>query len=387
MGDFLKTYRALTEKAAPTEALQAVKNFEAWAKLQLEQKGIAKSERQRLAQLFMKELRATEKLGAKQTIKQLLSIRGIAVLRSIGEDMALSDILATASFSSTAVGSQVLSLLCSQEPRNEVEARALIKLLARFTAQSGLESPLGRLAAQNRSLLFESIKDWRRLGAKRKSATKTLERNQTPEHNQRIVRALLKMIARAQKVLKSSAAIDCDGDKNGEYGTLQELAGRRVLRLALGKEALGSADQVLLSPPKIASDLFKADARGWIHSYGYYFRLYLPGRDGQALAEPPPGARFPAIDPDLAEQYWCCFAWPMSHGSSSGACYYIDQTGILFRSDDPCLANQGKLMAPAPWAAQDIYTEADLSMGQKNKVRTNDCCRIGKDGRIWTRIY
>ena len=203
MGDFLKTYRALTEKAAPTEALQAVKNFEAWAKLQLEQKGIAKSERQRLAQLFMKELRATEKLGAKQTIKQLLSIRGIAVLRSIGEDMALSDILATASFSSTAVGSQVLSLLCSQEPRNEVEARALIKLLARFTAQSGLESPLGRLAAQNRSLLFESIKDWRRLGAKRKSATKTLERNQTPEHNQRIVRALLKMIARAQKVLKS----------------------------------------------------------------------------------------------------------------------------------------------------------------------------------------
>ncbi|MCB9879148.1 MAG: hypothetical protein H6835_16250 [Planctomycetes bacterium] len=61
---------------------------------------------------------------------------------------------------------------------------------------------------------------------------------------------------------------------------------------------------------------------------GYGFALVLPGKDGAPLGENARGgAAGSAIDADLAERHFCCYAWPLHAGRSGNRAFVVTAAG------------------------------------------------------------
>ena len=63
-----------------------------------------------------------------------------------------------------------------------------------------------------------------------------------------------------------------------------------------------------------------------------------------------PGAGFGdgAIDPDLAERRFVCYAWPSAYGTSGEQTFVIDEGGTVYGTDDPRYSGAA---GPPPGAA------------------------------------
>jgi len=140
--------------------------------------------------------------------------------------------------------------------------------------------------------------------------------------NESTVIAALKNISSGQSQLQASGAQDADGDGQGEYGFLGELAGVAPLR---GSDAL-------LVPP-VLHGRFGAVRDGRVEIGGYVIEMFLPAKDGGWVSEAKRGAGGGEVDDDAAEKVWLCYAWPVEHGWTGTRAFLVDQNGDILSSN------------------------------------------------------
>jgi hypothetical protein len=167
--------------------------------------------------------------------------------------------------------------------------------------------------------------------------------------NEQSAFAMLKNVASGQAQCQVSAAIDADGDDNGEYGFFAELAGATGIRI----DANGGVGDVRIEPPVISESWGRVQ-QSRVQLAGYWFQIFLRDRAGKWVAEHADGcgARGVAVDPDRAEQAWCCFAWPVRHGWTGVRAFFVDGSGDVLSYENA----DGKLggdAAPAPWTTEE----------------------------------
>jgi prepilin-type N-terminal cleavage/methylation domain-containing protein len=161
--------------------------------------------------------------------------------------------------------------------------------------------------------------------------------------------ATLRAIFSAEAAFKARGAVDT-GNSNGagEFGYLAELAGTVNLRGGVRP----------LAPPA-ASGKMGIVQMGIVTTGGYHFAIYLPGPNGVGIAEDANGgkAAVGSLDPDLAEQFFVCYAWPDQRAVSGNRAFVINQVGDVLVTDNdiPGQLYSGTTAMPAFDAA---YTAA-----------------------------
>ncbi|MBL8737853.1 MAG: hypothetical protein JNL12_15580 [Planctomycetes bacterium] len=184
-------------------------------------------------------------------------------------------------------------------------------------------------------------------------------------NNESTVIATLKNISSGQSQLQACGAQDADGDGQGEYGFLGQLAGVTPLR---GSDAL-------LTPPVLPSR-FGEVRDGRVEIGGYVIEMFLPAKDGGWVSEAMQGAGGGEVDDDAAENVWLCYAWPVEHGWTGKRAFLVDHRGDVLASNMPKELYSGRI---APKAGQAGHCATD---GQcRPAANTVDHC-----GNLWVVI-
>ena len=135
--------------------------------------------------------------------------------------------------------------------------------------------------------------------------------------------ATLRNVATAQAQFQSTARADENMNGVGEYGSFAELSG-----------AVGVREGAKLSPP-VLSSAFKLVKQGRVKRSGYYYRVFLPRPDGRAISENDKGGFLAReVDPNSAEETWCCYAWPVDPGVTGERAFFINQEGDVLANKD-----------------------------------------------------
>ena len=174
-------------------------------------------------------------------------------------------------------------------------------------------------------------------------------------------RAVLREIHWAQEEFRRNAYVDEDHDGRGEYGGLAELS-----RAAGGRMA-APIPTALIQP-----ELGQLNGQGEGRLGDYLFRTWLPSRDGTGIGELWGGFGAAQIDPDLAEDYWCVYAWPES---GNGPVYFVSQDGRVLSTSGSRYVGPGR--GPDVGAA---LRAGDL----KQMIAIAAGGSTGLDGRTWS---
>lgn len=175
----------------------------------------------------------------------------------------------------------------------------------------------------------------------------------------------LRTICTAQAQFSRSAAADEDRDASGEFGTLAELAGSAGVRGGLRK-----------APTDLSPSMGKVNPDGEVERSGYVFRLYLPDQNGVGVPENGGGGISPGmLGADLAEGYWCCYAWPAKQGTTGRRTFFVDAGADILFTEAPDYSGTGCIAIRAGNAYQS--SNGDSITGHI-AVGT-----IGADGNIW----
>jgi hypothetical protein len=169
--------------------------------------------------------------------------------------------------------------------------------------------------------------------------------------------ASLRSIAAAQAKFKSDKRIDRDRDGVGEFGYIAELAGCAPMP--------GSGELV---EPYLSGAFKYLQPDGTIRRSGYRFRMFLPGPGGKGEGEGSTN-----VDPALAEQRWCAYAWPADHGNTGSLTLFIDQEGTILCTDD---ARYSGDRGPEPGAAYGSGGLASITGQARADAKA-------QDGNIW----
>lgn len=223
-------------------------------------------------------------------------------------------------------------------------------------SQPGLPGRLGR--GPNRSGggvpgILRGLKAGRKPQAKSSQpGGATVAKIDDPKTNERLALYTLRSLVDAQQILKRSGLIDGNGNNEGEYATLAEMAGAVALR------GLGAP----LDPP-VLTPAFGKIKGGILEHQGYRFRLFLPGKDGVPTAERDEGGAAETVDATLAEQAWCVVAWPAS-GVAGTRRFYVDQQGRIHESAFPFRGGK------APDPARLTVKPGDMTSGFRRGAKT-----------------
>ncbi len=131
----------------------------------------------------------------------------------------------------------------------------------------------------------------------------------------------LRSIASAQSVFRQRQVVDQDGDGQGEYGFLRELAGAVMPR--------GGAS--VLEPPAISQTLGNVVGTGVATKSGYALVMFLPSGTGVPVMEP--AGDFPGANPDDAksqELAWACYAIPLAIKSTGNRAFVVNQQAQVY---------------------------------------------------------
>lgn len=161
----------------------------------------------------------------------------------------------------------------------------------------------------------------------------------------------LRTILSAQAQAQSRVAVDVDGDGQGEYLYLAELSGGVVLR----------GMPTPLDPAAISVSIGTV-SNSVASKSGYHFAIHLPAAAGAPVAEDATGGKAAAgaVDADLAENFWVCYAWPTSYGTSGRRAFCINQSGDLLQSNNATQQYEGS-GASAPAADAAYVDSGDLT--------------------------
>jgi prepilin-type N-terminal cleavage/methylation domain-containing protein len=187
----------------------------------------------------------------------------------------------------------------------------------------------------------------------------------------------LRSISSAQAQMQSSAAVDTDSDGGGEYGYFAEVAGTVGMREDDGAGApTNGAD--LLSPPMLSTALGNVED-GVVTRSGYVFQMWLPDDANAGVAEDTDGGSVDgATDPDGAENYWGCYAWPLDFGSTGNRVFFINHEGDILQYNNRGTENYTGIAGGPDFAA--ALSGADMSFGLANSAAGV----AGNDGENWT---
>lgn len=171
----------------------------------------------------------------------------------------------------------------------------------------------------------------------------------------------LRLLVSAQAHFQATARADEDEDGVGEYGSFGELSGAETVR---------DSGQ-LLEPPVLAA-AFKDVKHGYVERSGYRFRVFLPQEDGQPTPERDTGGfgRGEA-GPDLAEAYWCAYAWP---AEGSGRAFFVNQDGEILATAAGAYSGDRK---------PDAYAAFRRTTGLTAPLATTHPSSKGTDQREW----
>lgn len=181
--------------------------------------------------------------------------------------------------------------------------------------------------------------------------------------------ASLRSLAAAQSQFQSVNAVDSDSDGVGSFGGLGELSGAVSLALR-DPRASGPLD-----PPILDTSFSILDVNGRVLRSGYVFQVFLPDAAVTGQPELVAGAPNPAWDEDAAEYAWCCYAWPISAGTTGGRCFFINQRGEMMATRMSTVEYSGSISTPGPGAAL-VAPRLTSAMAITPRVAT--------DGNAWT---
>lgn len=174
--------------------------------------------------------------------------------------------------------------------------------------------------------------------------------------------ATLKNLHWAQQEFAARAAVDCDGDGHGEYGTFAELNGTADLRHPTGSDRPPHR----LVPPVLGTWAATAQA-GRVTSSGYCFQVWLTAGDGRWRGDGTGG--------DAVTRRWCAYAWPAGEGRSRRV-FFVDDQGDVYAS-----ANGDRRYG----ADQAVPVDAALPSADANAAQSPGV-RTGRDGRPWSQV-
>jgi len=178
----------------------------------------------------------------------------------------------------------------------------------------------------------------------------------------------MRNICSAQTQFRALAAADVDGDGVGEFGAFQELSSGKPVR---GRGAL-------LDPSRLSRAFRDVEPSGILRRSGFCYRLYLPAPEGVATHEV--GEQKTAFDllpdADLAEKFWCCYAWPIRRNRYAQRTFFINQEGKILATDDTRYEGDS---GPAVGAAY-LGSCMDVLVGPIAEDAQ------GHDGNLWKRV-
>ena len=122
--------------------------------------------------------------------------------------------------------------------------------------------------------------------------------------------------------------------------------------------------------PSVLSKRYGELTHGCLTHTGYLLQVFLPGKSGW-LAEGT--ATTKSVAPDLAEQFWRCYAWPLKAGETGQRAFLVDQTGTVYCSDN----HDGR------YSGFDNLPAADAAVGTKGFDTLVAANGQGVDGQIW----
>jgi prepilin-type N-terminal cleavage/methylation domain-containing protein len=179
--------------------------------------------------------------------------------------------------------------------------------------------------------------------------------------------ATIRNVISAQAQFQQSARADTDADGTGEYGGFVELSGGGAGRMVS-----------VLNPPVLSGAFRVLNATGAVSRSGYFFHLYLPGAAGVAIAEPAAGyTGASAINADLAETTWCCYAWPVNYSQSGNRTFFTNQGGDL-------VATEFSGYSGATGPAADAAFQASATAGTITGAVAIGV--VGKDSHTWKQV-
>jgi len=183
--------------------------------------------------------------------------------------------------------------------------------------------------------------------------------------------ATLRNISSAQAQFQATSKADTDNDGTGEFGAFIELSGAIAVR---NNAVIG-----LLNPPVLSGAFRLPNVAGYVSRSGYFFTIYLPDIAGQGVLADAGGGAFGAVDSDLAETTWCCYAWPVNYGNSGNRTFHVNQTGDVTSSENNANPYSGTTLFPTPGAA--FITGDPQSVTGLTAVGT-----VGGDGWMWRQV-
>jgi len=178
--------------------------------------------------------------------------------------------------------------------------------------------------------------------------------------------ATLNNLHTAQEQWRRSGVIDQDGDGEGEYGYLRELA--------------GDAPSLDVIAP-LMSPAFRVVSDGCVRRSGYVFQIFLPGAENAWLPEAPTGGRVVGtVDADRAERAWLAYAWPQEQANAPEK---AQRTFVVF-ADGLVLATDGRQV---PYGG-DASPARGLAAHRFDGARWRRCVGQADDaGNVWIRVH
>jgi len=187
----------------------------------------------------------------------------------------------------------------------------------------------------------------------------------------------LRNITSCQSQFQAGARADVDVDGTGEFGMFREMSGASNVR----KAANGTAGTAVLNPPVLSGAFRTMNANNEVSRSGYLFKMFLPATGGTAVGETAGNGAFTgAVDNDLAETVWCCYAWPASYGNSGNRTFFVNQGGDITGTE---------LATYTATAAFGVATagRAFRSGGAVTNITGIQAIgTTGRDGQLWKQI-
>jgi prepilin-type N-terminal cleavage/methylation domain-containing protein len=174
--------------------------------------------------------------------------------------------------------------------------------------------------------------------------------------------ATLRNIISAQSQFQTTSRADENRNGVGEYGTFGEMSG-----------SIGVRGGAILNPPVLSTAFRSVNANGEVSRSGYLYAMYLPDATGDGLAELAGGGADGAVDPDLAETTWCCYAWPANHGNTGNRTFFVNQGGDIVTTEDQDYSGSGN--GPA---SNSAFSGAGASITGNTATGMT-----GRDGNFW----
>ncbi len=160
--------------------------------------------------------------------------------------------------------------------------------------------------------------------------------------NENAALSTLRTIASAQTMTKIGGSIDTNRNGAGEYAYFAELAGAVPTRVSVGGvPGMGAVGIDELQPPALSQTLAQTQADalgdGVVVRSGYAFKMFLGGPLAGGVVPGVPelatGGANAGNMPDggTAEQFWCCYAWPLVPGTSGRRVFFVNQEQTILQ--------------------------------------------------------